>query len=112
MPALTPQEVHLRELKAKRLSFPEYRRLFEEKASHWDLRPGVLRTSAPDLRPVADGDTLCCACGRDAAASGNCHRAFAADLLAKAGWDVVLDGKPLTGAADDDMLDMFGAGND
>lgn len=42
---------------------------------------------------VRDGDTLLCACSRDEAAVGRCHRAFAAPFLVRAGWRVVLDGK-------------------
>lgn len=41
---------------------------------------------------VADGDTLCCACGLEAARAGRCHRVVAADVLRLAGWAVVLDG--------------------
>jgi len=45
------------------------------------------------LVPVGDGDTLCCACSRDAAAAGLCHRVWAAQMLRRAGWVVVMDGK-------------------
>jgi len=34
----------------------------------------------------------CCACSRAAAAAGMCHRVWAAEALARAGWRVVLDG--------------------
>lgn len=39
--------------------------------------------------------TLICACSREAAAAGRCHRVIAADLLKRAGWSVVLDGRNL-----------------
>jgi len=41
---------------------------------------------------VCDGDTICCSCSRSKAASGLCHRVWAAELLQLAGWCVVLDG--------------------
>lgn len=44
---------------------------------------------------VPDGATLICACSREAAAAGRCHRVIAADLLKRAGWTVVLDGRNL-----------------
>ncbi len=44
---------------------------------------------------VPDGATLICACSREAAAAGRCHRVIAADLLKRAGWAVVLDGRSL-----------------
>lgn len=49
---------------------------------------------------VADGDTLCCGCAKDAAAAGRCHRVWAAELLRRAGWNVVLDGRDLLGVDD------------
>lgn len=42
---------------------------------------------------VPDGATLICACSREAAGSGRCHRVIAADVLRVAGWSVVLDGR-------------------
>lgn len=42
---------------------------------------------------VPDGATLICACSREAARAGRCHRVIAADLLKRAGWSVVLDGR-------------------
>lgn len=42
--------------------------------------------------PVEGGSTLICACGREQAARGFCHRVTAARMLADAGWFVVLDG--------------------
>ena len=44
---------------------------------------------------VRDGDTLCCACSREAAENDRCHRVWVAQALLKNGWDVVLDGKRL-----------------
>lgn len=41
---------------------------------------------------VESGDTLICACGRQAAAEGRCHRVIAADVLRTLGWTVCLDG--------------------
>lgn len=53
------------------------------------LAPDVLMST---YQAVRSGDTLCCACSRDDAAAGRCHRSWAADLLVAAGWRVVLDG--------------------
>jgi hypothetical protein len=44
---------------------------------------------------VPDGATLICACSREAAGAGRCHRVIAADMLKRAGWSVVLDGRNL-----------------
>jgi hypothetical protein len=67
------------------------------------LAPGRLSTQANLVagQPIGggplveDGDTLCCSCSRAAAARGECHRVWAAGLLAEAGWRVILDGKEL-----------------
>lgn len=48
---------------------------------------------------AGDGDTLCCACGIEAARAGRCHRVLAAELLHLAGWRVVLDGIELNNGA-------------
>lgn len=94
--ALCPDPDDLRAVKRGDMSVDEYRRRFEAK-----LVPDLLRhlralDSEGYHRTVADGDTLCCGCSRDAAACGECHRAFAAPLLVRAGWAVVLDGEPFT----------------
>jgi hypothetical protein len=59
------------------------------------LSPGALAAaeSGGRVRTVKDGDTLCCACSRKQAAAGLCHRVWAAQLLRRAGWLVVLDGE-------------------
>ena len=49
-----------------------------------------------EVDDVPDGATLICACSRDAAGSGRCHRVIAADVLRVAGWRVVLDGREVT----------------
>ena len=56
------------------------------------LTPGGLLAQNPlDPLPVADGDSLLCACGVETARAGRCHRTWAASLLALAGWTVILD---------------------
>lgn len=60
-----------------------------ERAHRWD---GSIWTHDG---AVPDGATLICACSREAAAAGRCHRVIAADLLKRAGWTVVLDGRSL-----------------
>lgn len=65
------------------------------------LRPGALQWSAGRgmggglLSEVPDGAVLCCSCSAAEAGAGRCHRAFAAPVLRRAGWSVVLDGVAL-----------------
>jgi len=99
---LTPDERDLRDAKAERISVDVYRERFETFArlhlGRGHLAPGELITTTADgSRSVEDGDTLCCACSRDEAAAGRCHRAWAAPLLVAAGWRVVLDGEEVPG---------------
>ena len=70
----------------------------------WSLRPGALGivTGTGFLR-VADGDTLCCACSREDAAAGRCHRCYAAELLVEAGWTIVADGVEGIAKQDDEL---------
>lgn len=68
------------------------------RATHPDLRPGNLLAQANagrGLVEVAAGDTLICSCNRARSAAGQCHRAWAAILLAAHGWRVFLDGAEL-----------------
>lgn len=67
------------------------------------VAPGVLDSSAGH---VADGDTLLCACAREAAGRGECHRVWSARMLADAGWRVVLDGVEM--ATIDQLYDDVG----
>lgn len=101
---LMPLPLDLDLVRSGQITIDQYRRRFEEGLpSNRRLAPGELRFTpeadeALDLRaevltqPVRDGDTLCCACSRDEAAAGRCHRVWVAAALAKAGWRVVLDG--------------------
>lgn len=67
-----------------------------------DAGDGMIRFSAlcaggMDEGPVIgvrDGDTLCCACSVAESRAGRCHRSWAAPFLARAGWNVILDGVP------------------
>jgi hypothetical protein len=63
-----------------------------------DLSPGRVRwrrwvddKSLPG-EPVEHGSTLCCACSREKALKGHCHRVWAAHELYTQGWEVILDG--------------------
>ncbi len=98
---LTPSVQDLRDVKDRLLAFEDYRQIFtdlaEKHRSEGRLTPGVLVTTADGGKHVQDGDTLCCACSRDDAAAGRCHRAWAAPLLVAAGWRVVLDGAEVSG---------------
>lgn len=91
--ALTPDPFDLDAARAGRLSVESYRTRFIARVEPASIRPGRLPFDrAGALHFVADGDTLLCACGREAAARGECHRVWAAGLLRLAGWRVVLDG--------------------
>lgn len=123
VPLLTPAVEDLDAVRLGSIDVETYRRRFFDRCARivargetfgrqglpWALEPGKLfairtggATAAPG--PVArttsdrgvlleDGDTLCCACSREQAGAGRCHRAWAAELLVEAGWGVVLDGK-------------------
>jgi hypothetical protein len=56
---------------------------------------GAAATANAARFAVEDGSTLCCACSRQAALEDHCHRAWAARVLARAGWNVILDGAPV-----------------
>lgn len=50
--------------------------------------------------PVPDGATLCCVCKH----AEDCHRSVAAEVLHRAGWEVVLDGERFAPLPDDAAL--------
>ncbi len=56
----------------------------------------VFDTPAGPAYLVPLGSTLCCSCAVAKAAAGECHRAWAAPFLVRAGWRVVLDGEEVT----------------
>jgi hypothetical protein len=96
--ALVPNPRMLGDYQEGLVELSTYRAMFE-RALVQDLEagllaPGTLRWTGPYPTggPIEDGDTLCCACSRDEAAAGRCHRAWAAPYLARAGWRVILDG--------------------
>ena len=102
VPLLIPPWEWVEGAKAGTLDWTEYRRRYlaelELSRSRGDLSPGNLYTRIPyDPRfgAVEDGDTLICACSREAAAAGRCHRVWAGEALRSAGWAVVLDGELL-----------------
>jgi hypothetical protein len=83
-------------VKRGRITLEAYRELVEGKLRENDLRPGHLAAWFGDLHEaVVDGDTLLCACSREEAAAGRCHRVWLAEQLVAAGWRVVLDGQVL-----------------
>ncbi len=92
--AFVPLPADLDAVRAGRLSHDEYRDRCAAHFRRFDVAPGALwaedASTAAEL--VVDGDTLCCACSREAAARGECHRVVAARLLSEAGWNVILDG--------------------
>jgi len=54
----------------------------------------VWRVDGELLEQVRAAYALCCSCScsLEAAARGECHRVWAAQILAEAGWRVILDG--------------------
>lgn len=98
VPALVPRREDLEAAQRGDLDPAAYAAACREVFGAFPLEPGRLEAVGADGPvPVADGDTLCCACSREAAARGACHRVVAAALLADAGWRVVLDGAEPTG---------------
>lgn len=99
VPALVPDVLDLGLVQSHRISVAEYRRRYmlglEAQSGPLMASPRITR----NVVPVADGDTLCCACSRDKAAAGECHRVWAAEALQAAGWRVVLDGVVMGGEA-------------
>ncbi len=95
--SLTPSIEDMESAKLGAISLYEYRRRFMRMA-RWSLMPleaSVGSIPNASIATVRNGDTLCCACSRAAAARGECHRVWAARLLHEAGWRVILDGKEL-----------------
>ncbi len=104
---LVPSLSALWDIKTRAIGLDEYRERFVARLEPAEIGPGSLLADFDDGdewegigsypgRFVADGDTLCCACSRDEAAAGRCHRVWAAEALAAAGWRVVLDGVEVT----------------
>lgn len=105
---LQPVKWDLLDVKAGRISIDEYHR---RTVDRWDRAiraargmgiehpwaPGRLHAFNGEGVVVRADDTLCCCCSREAAARGECHRAWAAPRLVAAGWAVVLDGKRFKG---------------
>lgn len=98
---LTPRPTDLAAVRSGAIDFAEYRRRFDRDVLARlpdDIAPGhldALMLGSGNRVPVADGDTMCCACSREVAARGECHRVWAADLLVESGWRVILDGVEL-----------------
>lgn len=95
--ALQPAYKDLREMKAGRMDLAEYKDRFVRKVEargRFMAGPEMMLATLPDgtFYAVQPGDTLCCACSKEAAAKGECHRAWSAPLLVKYGWRVCLDG--------------------
>ena len=102
VPLLTPRAIDLADYRDGKTDILEYRqRYFKNVLATGDCAPGKLIWEPfsffeqNNKQPVESGDTLCCACSREKAANGECHRAWAAVLLREAGWEVVLDGRKL-----------------
>lgn len=104
VPLLVPDEGDLLAVKGGGITHDEYRERFlrlvafrvKKKVPPLGIVPGLLLATTG---PVTDGDTLLCACAVADARAGRCHRSWSAALLHLAGWQVVLDGTPLTEAA-------------
>jgi hypothetical protein len=91
-------------LAERRAGVPGVTAAFDAYRAAWDARSrtavaagiwgfGGLWAQHGDVATVLrDGDTVACACSREDAAKGRCHRAFVAPFLVRAGWRVILDG--------------------
>ncbi len=103
VPVLVPSHVMLTAVRRNEIGVGVYRADYVAHLEAHGLAPGRLlaRLSAGALARVADGATVCCACSRAAAERGECHRVWAAELLRRAGWVVVLDGRELAGVTAD-----------
>lgn len=110
VPVLTPLAGFVSAVKSGEMSHETYKRRYAEKLSRYVLTPGNVCAYRPQDRVlVADGDTLCCACSRQAAGEGRCHRVWAAHALHGAGWDVVLDGRRLGEPGEEEFPSLFSA---
>jgi hypothetical protein len=106
---LAPMPADVRAVKDGYLSLRAYRDKYIELAGQMPLWPEGLVATPTDAEDrdsgdevsVAHGDTLFCSCAVDAAREGRCHRVWAAELLRRAGWAVILDGCRLTGVTAD-----------
>lgn len=123
---LLPAATDLRAVQAGTLSPDAYRAAFEAKMTRalqeGSLQPHVGLMYNPTHRlaatsvaasaanatsfSVENGSTLCCACSKQKAAEGRCHRVWAAKALAAAGWNVILDGTPVASSNTRDV-DVF-----
>ena len=92
--ALVPGDL-FRQYKAGSFDVEAYRDRYTDRLRVTQLAPEALFFTMADgsLHLVKDGDTLCCTCAVEKAQRGGCHRSWAAPLLTKAGWDVMLDGE-------------------
>jgi len=99
IPGLMPRAIDFAEYKDGKIDLDTYRDRYFENSWEVDFSPGRLTWQPYSFlaqvveTPVGDGDTLCCICSREKAAKGECHRAWIAEFLLRAGWEVVLDGK-------------------
>lgn len=102
--ALVPRAEDLRLYTTKEISLDEFRRRYIdviEKFGVKKLVPGKLVWSPfsffrqDDSQLVEAGDFVFCTCIKSSGQGLECHRLWAAQLLAQAGWDVVLDGRKL-----------------
>lgn len=93
VPAATPHPQWLDDVRSGAIDMEFYRTLVVAKLGTFRLAPGeLIVVNAGEDILVQDGDTLCCACSRDEAAAGRCHRVWVANALHRAGWRVLLDG--------------------
>ena len=104
---LIPNPTDLFDFKNGVITTEEYRDRYQKgvRERMADIIPGKLKWLSvrpvegsdryDNLATVEDGDTLFCICSREKAAKRACHRVWLADVLQEAGWDIVLDGKPL-----------------
>ncbi len=112
IPLLVPPTEWLDLVRAGAMSAAEYERRYIGRVKALSrLGPGYLKASVERrgvLVIVKDGDTLCCSCSRDQAALRRCHRVWVAEVLVRAGWRVILDGRDISLPPPAEQIDLWG----
>jgi len=95
IPVLVPEEANLVAYQNGSMGIREYSARYLTALSEKldQLTPVALMDSYDLLVP--EDAYLCCTCSKKKAANNECHRTWAAYLLAEAGWLVTLDGNIL-----------------
>ena len=106
--SLTPCRNYLLEIVSDELTWEAAKVDYRVNLDSGKLSPGKLSGWSHSKQLIADGDTICCGCSKESAAAGKCHRQWAAEALALAGWRVLLDRPdPALQPEETDQLPLF-----